>query len=80
MMISQYFTAAPYPTHRASQPLPHFPERADARDIRGNRDHLAAVFASRLPRAVGRRSPGNFGSKSGVAKGRAAFRRSGTSM
>jgi hypothetical protein len=46
-MISQYFTAAPYPTRRASQPLPHFPERADARDIRGSPDRPAAVFACR---------------------------------
>ena len=44
-MISQYFTAAPYPTRRASQPLPHFPEHADARDIRGSPARLAAVFA-----------------------------------
>ena len=37
-MISQYFTAR-YPTRRASQPLPHFLERLDARDIRGSPDH-----------------------------------------
>jgi len=45
-MIFQYFTAAPYSTRRASQPLPHFLERADARDIRGSRDGLAAVCES----------------------------------
>ena len=46
MMISQYFTAEPYPTRRASQPSPHFPEGADARDMRGSRDRLAAVCES----------------------------------
>ena len=45
-MISQYFTAASYPTRRASQPLPHLRERADARDIRGRPDRLAAVCES----------------------------------
>ena len=39
-MISHYFTAPRYPTRRASQPLPHFLERLDARDIRGSPDHL----------------------------------------
>jgi len=46
MMISQYFTVAPYPTRRASQPLPHFLERADARDFRDSPDRLAAVCES----------------------------------
>src|SRR5437764_566504 len=45
-MISQYFTAAPYPIRRASRTLPHFPERADARDIRGSPDRLAEVCES----------------------------------
>jgi hypothetical protein len=35
-----------YPSRRASQPLPEFPERADAQDIRGSRDRLAAVYES----------------------------------
>jgi hypothetical protein len=37
-MISQDFTAAPYPTRHASQTLPHFPERAGAQDIPGSPD------------------------------------------
>jgi hypothetical protein len=46
-MISQSLTCAPYPTRRASQPLPHLPEHVDARDIRGSPDHLATAFVSR---------------------------------
>jgi hypothetical protein len=46
MMICQYFTAAPYPTRRASQLLPHFPERADARGIHGSPDRPATVCES----------------------------------
>ena len=34
------------PTRRASQPLPHFLERADARDFRESPDRLAAVCES----------------------------------
>jgi hypothetical protein len=46
-MISQYFTGSLSPTRRASQPLLHFPERADAKDIRVNLCHLAVLFVSR---------------------------------
>ena len=46
-MTSQYFTAASYSTRRASQPLPYFPGRANAPDIRGSPDHQATVCAFR---------------------------------
>jgi len=46
-MLSQYFTGSLSPTRRASQPLLHFSERADAKDIRVNLCHLAVLFVSR---------------------------------
>ena len=42
-MISQYFTAAPYRTRRASQPLPDFPKRANAAQSRQFEDPCTGI-------------------------------------
>ena len=46
--------AAPSPTHPASRPSPHSLAYADAKDIRANRGHPAAVFAFRKSAPVPR--------------------------